>query len=502
MVRAFAQDGRGGGVVSTDADGRFEVKDLPAGRYTISASKAGYVGVSYGQRQPEQPDTVLDVRDGQMVEKIALALPRGGVVTGRVVDEFGEPIAGAQVSPMRYRFGPGGRRMMASGGGTTDDLGAFRLYGLMPGDYYVAASVRSEQQMMMVSGVNTPAAATDGFAPTYFPGTPNPAEANRISVRAGAETTNDSFALSPARLSRISGRAISSTGEPVVQGFVTLMPAGRVTGGAPFGGPSSGMTSPDGTFHLAGVVPGTYVMMLQRRNNDPQAEFANLRITVGEGDVDNVMLVTSRGAIARGVIVTDEGSPLPVRPEQVNVSSRPADPEMFMQGGQGKVNPDWTFELTGLSDRLVLAAFLQSAEWALKAILLNGVDVTDTPMEFTAGQTVEGFEVVFSRKRTELSGVITGERNAPETDATVIIFPEDASKWTWGTRFIRTARPSQDGRYTLRAMPPHDYLVAVVKNIEQGQWQDPEYLETLREQAVRVSFNEGETKVLDLKIPR
>lgn len=501
MVRVFSQDGRGGGVVSTDADGRFEVKDLPAGRYTVNASKAGYVAVSYGQRQPEQPGTVLDVKDGQTIEKIALTMPRGGVITGRVVDEFGEPIAGAQVSPMRYRFGPGGRRMMATGGGTTDDLGAFRLYGLMPGDYYVAASVRSAQQMMTMNGVSTAAAAADGFAPTYFPGTPNPAEANRISVRAGGETTNISFALSPARLSRISGRALSSSGEPVVQAFVSLMPANGMVGGMFMGG-GGGMTNPDGSFQLVGVVPGNYVLMLQRRNNDPQSEFATLRITVGEGDIDNVLLVSSRGGIARGVIITDDGSPLPLRPEQANVVSRSADPEMFTPGAQGKVNVDWSFELTGLSDRLMLAAFLPSADWTLKAILLNGVDVTDTPMEFTPGQTVDGFEVVFSRKRTELSGAITGEGNVPETDATVIIFPEDASKWTWGTRFVRTARPSQDGRYTLRGMPPHDYLVAVVKNIEQGQWQDPEYLETLREQAVRVSFNEGESKVLDLTIAR
>ena len=115
QVRAISQDGRpSSGTSSTDAQGKFEIKEVAAGRYTISASKAGFVTMQFGQRRADQMGggTVLAVLDGQLVEKIGFSLPRGGVVTGRIIDEFGEPIAGVQVSAVRSRYMNGQRRMM------------------------------------------------------------------------------------------------------------------------------------------------------------------------------------------------------------------------------------------------------------------------------------------------------------------------------------------------------------------------------------------------------
>jgi hypothetical protein len=144
----------------------------------------------------------------------------------------------------------------------------------------------------------------------------------------------------------------------------------------------------------------------------------------------------------------------------------------------------------------------QEPDWSVKAVLHNGIDITDTPIDFVPGQTVDGFEVVLSRKRTELSGQIIGEKGAPETDATVVVFSEDPARWGFGTRYVRTARPNQDGRYTLRGMPPHDYLILAVKDLEPGQFQDPEFLDSMRPQAQRISLGENETRVQDLKLAR
>ncbi|MFP5380377.1 MAG: carboxypeptidase regulatory-like domain-containing protein, partial [Vicinamibacteria bacterium] len=126
IVRAMAANA-GGSMTSTDAEGRFEFRDLPAGRYMLSASKGGYVGVQYGQRRPNQSGTPLDLRDGEVIEKIAIALPPGSVITGRVFDDFGDPVSGVMVSAMRYRS-MGGRRQLGPAGGEgamsrTDDQG-------------------------------------------------------------------------------------------------------------------------------------------------------------------------------------------------------------------------------------------------------------------------------------------------------------------------------------------------------------------------------------------
>ena len=120
------------------------MRELPAGRYAVSAMKAGYVTMQFGQRRPDQSatGTILDILDDQLVEKILIALPRGGVVTGRILDDFGEPIAGAQVQAQRYRFVNGTRRLSGASSDSTDDTGHFRIYGLPPGDYVISGTVR------------------------------------------------------------------------------------------------------------------------------------------------------------------------------------------------------------------------------------------------------------------------------------------------------------------------------------------------------------------------
>jgi hypothetical protein len=373
------------------------VKELVAGRYSVTASKAGYVAMQYGQRRPDSQGTMLEILDGQLVEKIALALPRGGVIVGRIFDEFGEPIAGAQVNALRSRFVNGGRRLVPSGTAQTDDLGAFRIFGLAPGEYFVAGSLRSQSMTMMPGGNST--GSVEGYAPTYFPGTANAGEAERVVVKVGAETTSVSFSLAATRLVRVSGRVVASSGEPQVQGFLmaNLVDRNTVMGMTGF---SNAMTRADGTFQINGLAPGTYNIVARPRGNaSPDSEFGQARVTVGAEDVDSVLIVTGRGAIARGTVLTDENTAPPFRPQLLSLFARPVEPDSMPAGGfDGRVSDDWTFEISGLSDRRVLMVNIaESPDWALKSISLNGVDITDTPLEFVPGQVVEGLHVVLSR---------------------------------------------------------------------------------------------------------
>ena len=119
-------------------------------------TKGGFVQAQFGQRRPGEPGTPIDLGDGQTAEKVNFQLSRGGVISGRIVDDGGEPVSGTQVAAMRYQFIGGTRRLVPGGseGGTdrTDDQGGFRLYGLPPGDYYVSANNRNN--MLMMPGMN------------------------------------------------------------------------------------------------------------------------------------------------------------------------------------------------------------------------------------------------------------------------------------------------------------------------------------------------------------
>lgn len=512
QVRAMSMEGRGGGVTSTDAEGRFEIKELPAGRYSLTATKGGFVTGQFGQRRPGEPGTPIDLGEGQAAEKVNFVLSRGSVIAGRIVDDGGEPVSGTQVSAMRFAFVSGARRLVPGGseGGQdrTDDQGYFRLYGLPPGDYYVSANNRST--MMMTPGMNNTEA--DGFAPTYYPGTPNLSEATRVTVKAGQEMTGANFALLVARMARIRGRALNSRGEPMTGGMLMLQPSDPLMGMNYGMNMSNAMVAGDGSFQFANIAPGRYNLNV-RPNGMPGAnsEFALMPVNVGNEDIDNLLVTTSVGATARGIVVTDDGSVPTFRPENVQIFAGPMDPSMnvMMGGGPTKVNDDFTFEMTSLFDRRLIRASVGSGNmggnigWYPKAILLDGEDVTDRGIDFTPGRAYEGLQVVFTQKTTDISGLVTDDRNKPILDATVIIFPADREKWTFASRYLRTMRPDTNGRYTTKGLPPlGDYLIIAVQNLEQGQAGDPEFLTRAKEEAKPFSLNEGETKAVDIKLSK
>src|SRR5262245_57707279 len=136
-------------IATSDGDGRFEFTELPAGRFTVSATKAGYVSLEYGQKRPFESGTPINIADGERVEKIDFSLARGSVIAVRVTDDFNEPLAGAQVQVQRFQYGPDGQRRLTGVNSAglfpfagTDDRGEMRVYGLMPGEYVLSASVQ------------------------------------------------------------------------------------------------------------------------------------------------------------------------------------------------------------------------------------------------------------------------------------------------------------------------------------------------------------------------
>ncbi|HYT76663.1 MAG TPA: carboxypeptidase-like regulatory domain-containing protein, partial [Vicinamibacterales bacterium] len=321
----------------TDAQGRYEFKGLPAGRFNVSVSKSGFVTMQYGQNRPFEPGRPIELVEAQVMEKADVALPRGSVLSGRVVDEFGEPVADANVVAMRMQYTSGKRRLVPSGrNSTTNDLGQFRVYGLPPGEYYVSASLRTMDAMVMdILGANAAGGPTgsnqnSGYAATYYPGTPNPGEAQRIPLTVGQELPSIDIQLQPVRLARISGTAVGSDGKPMSGALVMMIPSMKEAVAMMPGGTSR--TNKDGQFTLTGVAPGDYQIQIQSlaammnaagqammfisgdsgAPNTPPApqerEFATASLTVAGEDVTGLVVVGMRGAKATGKITFEGGA--------------------------------------------------------------------------------------------------------------------------------------------------------------------------------------------------
>lgn len=268
-------------------------------------------------------------------------------------------------------------------------------------------------------------------------------------------------------------------------------------------------TQADGTFEIKGVAPGRYELEVRPANarSDDDVDIGRGAITVLGDDIDDVFLVGSRPAIARGKVVTDDGTPLPF--PSMTVAADMPGPGARMMMSSARVNDDSTFELKGLfGPRLFrMGGFTlppggtTGFSWTLKAVLLNGVDIIDKPIDFLPGALVEGLELVFTQKAGELSGTVTADRGELPQDTQIILFPADESLWADTSRFVRAVRPDKNGSYRFRMLPARDdYLLVSAIDLEPNQFQDPEFLREVRDRAIRLSVYDNEKKVQNIRM--
>jgi hypothetical protein len=486
--------------VSTGSDGRFEIANLPAGNYSVSVVRGGYLRLGYGQKRPGDPPGRVEVADNQVVSDVNFALPRMSVISGRVFDEVGEPIAGVTITAQQMRFYEGRRKLVPLGGiATTDDTGQYRLLNLEPGEYYVLTNARETWES------DGKPKETLAFVPTYFPAAPNVAGAQRVKVAAGQDASATDISLIAGRVVRISGTAFTSQGTPAAGQTVSLGQSLRSpTGFMSMWSMDSTKVGVDGSFSIRNVPPGEFNLNLRvPAVGDTPAESAALTLSVGGSDIEGVVLTTGAGGSVNGRLVFDGNVAAPQPATQFRVVARPVNRENQNTGGatpdNGRVRPDWSFALTAVMGASRLGMATLPPGWAIKSIDAQGRDLTDAPAEFNGGEKYEDVVITLTNRFPTLAGT-TADRKGAAMEAMVIVFAEDHTKWAEDSRVVRTVRSDKAGTFRLTAVPPGEYFAVALEYVLDGDWNDPQFLESLREGASRVTLREGEAGTVALQV--
>lgn len=507
----------------TDQSGACTFTDLPAALYSVNVMPPS----AFVRGAGSVPAT--RVADGASA-KTVVRLDRGGVVAGRVFDDFGEPLTGARVTVYRQqRAGGASRTQVQTSGQQTNDLGQFRVWGLQEGEYVVAASQESYQFGSDEAGVK------EGLLPTYYPGVAAIDGARAVSVKPGQETGGVDFQLVPGRLGTVSGRATDSSGSPLSSSgggsSVYLSPR---TMNPLFGGRGA-QVRPDGTFLITGVPPGDYYVNANRMGPPPagQREGAFVPVSVN-GDEVTVNIQTNTGATISGRVVyegvppaTPAGAPgSGPRPSPARVMLQPATVGGYGMGFSssqpGDVRPDGTFEMTGVRGVVQFAAMGGRA--ALKAVTLGARNISGQPLELLGTERLDNVVVVMTYDTGGIDGTVNDEGGEPVSGATVVVFPDDSSRWSAGSPFVHqyrtstqsaprgdapsvptppaganaTRAPLTPGAFSAAMLPAGRYAVVAFPAGTMYLAPDQESLARWRESATIVTVSPGQTTAVQL----
>ncbi len=482
-----------------DGGGAFEFRELPPGTYRVVASKPGYEPIVSGA----PPLALRIVYSGRSVTVGAHEVQAGidiplaplATLSGRVLDDNGDPLQGVSVQLLQIGYEAGRRQLVSAevAARLTDDLGRYRLYGLAAGEYIVSASIGG------VSSADVP-----GYVRSYFPGTSNPSGAQFVSIRASDAVAGIDVSMVRGRTARVAGRILDHAGTPTTGGSVMLRPRQR---SSVVGISVGARLFDDGRFEFPNVPPGDYVIQANRGRSNPstEGEFGTLSVVVNGADVTDLVLQMSAGSTVSGSIRFDTLDPSKrPAPTAIELAAFPVDFDLSPWNGfaTADIRSDGQFQMAGLNGPRRLQLQRVPPGWALKEILVNGLDTTDRPISFgKRDESLAGVEVVVTDRVSELSGRVTDDRGQPAAGAHVIVFATDRERWYPASRRLRAAPAGPEGAFAMQGLPAGTYYIAAVRRLPQDDaWQEPAFLEALRIDASTVTIREELQRSVSLQL--
>jgi len=481
--------------VTTDAGGRFQIKGIDPGRYRLKVTRNGFVTQEYGQKTPSDPGSDLRLSTGQDLKDLLFRLIPWSVISGRILNEDGEPLPWAQVSALREVYREGKRKLSPEVMVPTNDLGEYRLFGLRPGRYFVSAKykpgVQIVGQQQIQTGLNDD--SERGYAPTYYPGSPDLARASSITVKAGDEISSVEILLRPVTVFRIRGRVFNMVSAKRSGAGVNIVLEPRNTGLAwSFPDQQVHVEKPDGSFEITNVLPGSYVLSAFWFDEGKRYQ-ARQSVEVGNADVEGINLTIALGVAVSGHVTWD-GKPSLER-DELTVHASAVDSSMSFTSPARTTSGD-LFVLRDVSEGTYrLDVYGQSKDCYLKAVRYGTRDGLDDGFTVIRG-TQASLEVTISSQGARVQGTITDADKVPAAGLWVVLVPDAAHRGQ--SRLYKQATTDQFGHFDLRGIAPGDYKLFSWEEVEDGAWEDPDFLKPFEEKGEKVSLQKGDVKTVEI----
>jgi len=549
---------------TTDSSGKFTFQNLHAGGWCIVATVAGgaYTPAEYMQRGILGRGATIPIADGQKVPDIRLEMAPTGGIAGRVRDGDGEYMAHARVQVMESFSQEGQRRLYILQVAQTDDRGEYRFFWLPPGPYYIAVVPENTRGRSVVSVQPQPGAGghredvitpviypriayngdmtEETYVTVYYPSELDSQRALPVEVQPGNTTSGIDIVLSSGRVRsyHIRGTAKNSvTGEPAAGAQLRLSPREwTATVIMP-----TATVDQKGNFDIAGVVPGSYLLLGNMSMPNPAAPpagapppaagggqaggqqqappiplTANQVIEVGGSSLENVQLNLVQGVAIPGRIVI-EGVTSANAQRGLGISLV-RDPDIVgLPASQlrGMVQPEGTFNIANVGPgeyRVYVTPLLAPFQWGVpnipqqlqnmyvKSIRLGTTNALTERVRVSGGVSPGELEVVVG-SGGRFDGSAMNERREPAANVTIALVPDGTLRQRMD--LYRTATTDVSGRFRIQGVPSGSYKAFAFEEVALDAWQNPDFIRPLEGRGVAVEIRDGNPSTMDLQtIPK
>lgn len=451
----------------TDASGRFHFTGIPPGEYTLAAGARGYLLLNQDSaRQPRREGTLFTLAPAQDLSGLVLRLTPFGAVSGRILDQDGDPVAFVEVRVWHVTYRNWVRELTSDldHKALTDDRGIFRIAGLFHGRYYLSATPPNR---------TAPNPQTARYVRTWHPGAFEPAGATPIDVASGVEQAIPNLKLSRIETVSLRGRVLAQVPANLLLSPDGLNPYGDVC--------TTFRSNPsDGAFAIDGLVPGAYRLLASTQEGASSATM-HRNLTIGSTGIDNLTLQPVPSVAMEGRIRVEGTSDL-TDLSKARVYFMP----LYLNPALSSIQPpikNGTFSLTS-----VIPGRYQLVVTNLPGNLYFRSAAIDLP-------PARPLEIVLHPNAAGVTGtVVLPDSEVSVPDATILLIPQETSR-NDPFAYVKTTADSQ-GRFSIQSLPPGPYKAYAWSfgwpTIVDQLYFDPEFMRPFESGGVALSLGEND----------
>ena len=481
----------------TSEDGKFSFPKIAPGRYSITVVRDGFQRLAAGRLGSYKMPPIFTVRPGEAVGALEFHMAPGGLISGKVKFDDAEPAVNVAVQAYREYYDRHRHGYLVAANGFTNDLGEFRLGGLEPGSYYLAALYRAparppntdEQPRTDQAGNRMKDLS---YAVTFFPEVQRMANAVAVRVGAGEEVSGIDIFLTLVRTVRIRGRVISAVSGQTVTAPMLALRWNDPDNTGSVSAPVDVSFDKDQNFEIKGVTPGPYWLITTGVDNGKTLT-ARTALNVGDEDVDGLNIVVGPEAVWKGRVRLEGDEPFAL-PGMI-VSLEPRRPTA--QPVRADVSEKGEFSLAFWPGELYdLYVFNGPDDAYLKSVQVAGADRLGIGLEAEPGNAPSPIDVVLSTKGAELVGrALTTDPAVVASGAALMLMPDPPQG-----RFqaYKLSYADEYGNFLIRGVAPGHYTLLAWIDQPPCEIYDPDELPACRAHGVSVTLDEGSTETVQV----